>query len=106
MLVVRYAALAALVVWLGSLTTTELLGGVVPRRFQLVAYLCGATVFICLFVLKFVGPPPPGFVPRAGIVLLMVALQFYTDYLYAASGVPMTITMVLGFVLLFWYVQE
>ena len=107
MLAVRFAALAALVVWLGGMivlgllvapSTFGVLGAADPqggralagavfgetlRRFHLLAYGCGAVVFVSLFVLKFVGPPPQAFVARASIVAVMLALALY-------SGVPLT----------------
>ena len=108
MLAVRYAALAALVVWLGGMATIELLDSGIDsdvfRRFHMVAYTCGAVVFICLFILKFVGPPPHGFVPRAAIVVAMLGLQLYSDRMQVASTILLTLT--LGFGLLFWYVRE
>ncbi|MGE0705986.1 MAG: DUF4149 domain-containing protein, partial [Vicinamibacterales bacterium] len=101
MSVVRYVTLAALVVWLGGML---ILGGVVApaafdvlprvaldgraiagdvfgeilRRFHLVAYGCGAIIFVGLFVMKFVGPPPAAFVPRAAIVAAMLAVAAYS----------------------------
>src|SRR5687767_6718350 len=61
MLAIRYVTLAALVVWLGGMVTLALL--TVPsvedlRRFQWVGYACGAIIFVCLFIIKFIGPPP------------------------------------------------
>lgn len=110
MLAVRYVALAALVVWLGGMVTIELLDGGIDgdafRRFHAVAYACGAIVFVCLFVLKFVGPPPRAFVPRAAIVAVMIGLQLSPPWLHAASSLLPTASMMLGFGLLFWYVRE
>jgi hypothetical protein len=107
MLAVRFAALAALVVWLGGMIVLGLLVapsafgvlaaadpqggralagavfGETLRRFHLLAYGCGAVIFVSLFVLKFVGPPPQSFVARASIVAVMLALALY-------SGVPLT----------------
>jgi hypothetical protein len=107
MLAVRFAALAALVVWLGGMIVLGLLvapsifgvlGAADPsggralagavfgetlRRFHLLAYVCGTIVFVSLFVLKFVGPPPHAFVVRASIVAVMLALALY-------SGLPLT----------------
>ena len=104
---VRYLALVALVVWLGGMVvlgllvapstfgvlqaadpvTGRLLAGAVfgevLRRFHLVAYACGATLLVCLFAIKFIGPPPHSFLVRAGIVAVMLALALY-------SGVPVS----------------
>jgi len=109
MLAIRYVTLAALVVWLGGMVALGLL--TVPsaeelRRFQWVGYACGAIIFVCLFVIKFVGPPPHDFLRRAGLVALMLAVAIYAGLRPQASTVPMTIDIVLGFVLLFWYVRE
>ena len=110
MLAVRYAALAALVVWLGGMLTIEIVGGTLDGdtlgRFHLVAYACGAIVFICLFVMKFVGPPPRGFVPRVGIVTVMLGLELYSDRLQQPWAAFMPINVALGLALLFWYVPE
>jgi uncharacterized protein DUF4149 len=107
MLAIRYAALTALVVWLGGMVILGLLVapstfgvlqssdpangrmlagavfGTILRRFHIVAYACGAILFISLFVMKFVGPPPQAFVVRAAIVFLMLLLALY-------SGFPVT----------------
>jgi uncharacterized membrane protein len=107
MLMVRYVALTALVVWLGGMVILGLLVapstfgvlqtsdpangrmlagavfGAILRRFHLVAYVCGIIVFVSLFVMKFVGPPPQAFVLRAAIVFVMFLIALY-------SGVPVT----------------
>ena len=62
MLLVRYVALVALVVWIGAMAGV-LFAGVFARPLWL-ASGCGAVIIICLFVMKFVGPPPRAFVPR------------------------------------------
>ena len=103
MVVVRYAALAALVVWLAGMLTT-VFGDAIRHPF--VSIGCGAIVLLSLFVIKFVGPPPRAFVPRAAIVALMLAAAG----LAVAALVPATaaVAMNLAFaaVLLFWYVDE
>jgi hypothetical protein len=109
MLAVRYVTLAALVVWLGGLVTLALV--LAPsaenlERFRMVGYVCGGIVFVCLFVLKFVGPPPHDFFPRIGLVALMLAVAIYTNRWAQSPFVPMTIDIALGFVLLFWYARE
>jgi hypothetical protein len=107
MLAVRYLALTALVVWLGGMVILGLIVapstfgvlqaadpangrmmagavfGTILRRFHYVAYACGALLYISLFVMKFVGPPPQAFVLRAVIVFLMLGIAVY-------SGVPLT----------------
>ena len=111
MLAIRYVTLAALVVWLGGLVTLALL--IAPstedlRRFQLVGYACGAIIFVCLLVLKFVGPPPHDFFPRIGLVAAMLVVALYAGTCVRRSPLasPMSIDIALGFVLLFWYARE
>ena len=109
MLAVRYVTLAALVVWLGGMVTLTLLGTPSSedlRRFQSVGYACGAIIFVCLFVIKFVGPPPHDVFRRAGLVALMIAVALYAGMRPQASTMSMKIDIVLGFMLLFWYVRE
>ena len=102
MLAVRYVALTALVVWLGGMVVlgvlvapatfqvlqasdqangrwlAGLLFGDVLRRFHLLAYACGIVLFVCLFIMKFVGPPPSAFILRSAIVAAMLALALYS----------------------------
>jgi hypothetical protein len=102
---IRYLALAALVVWLGGMVVLGLivapttfrvlqeadpsggrviagaLFGDLLAQFHWLAYACGGVVLVALFVMKFVGPPPPAFVVRAAIVAAMLAIAVY-------SGVP------------------
>ena len=109
MLAIRYVTLAALVVWLGGMVTLWLLvapSSDVLQQFQLVGYSCGAIIFVCLFVLKFVGPPPHGFIPRVAVVALMLVVAVASGASPGVSRAAMTIDMALGFVLLFWYVRE
>jgi hypothetical protein len=101
MFVIRYVALAALVVWLGGMivlgmlvapstfrvlqaadpATGRVLAGAlfgdILRQFYLLAYACGAVILFCLFVMKFMGPPPRAFVLRGAIVAVMLALAVY-----------------------------
>jgi hypothetical protein len=51
--------------------------GDILRQFYLVAYGCGALILLCLFVMKFMGPPPHAFILRAAIVAVMLALAVY-----------------------------
>lgn len=109
MLVIRYLALTVLVIWLGGMIVLGLLVapstfavlqasaadpgsgrmlagavfGEILRRFHLLAYGCGAILLTCLFMMKFIGPPPQAFVTRAAIVAVMLALAAY-------SGVPVS----------------
>lgn len=100
---VRYLALVALTVWLGSMSVLSVLlvpaicgalqiadGRLLPgdllsevlRVFHLLAYVCGAVLLICLFVIKFVGPPPRAFKLRSALVACMLAIALY-------SGIPL-----------------
>jgi hypothetical protein len=99
MFVVRYVALLALVLWLGAL-----LNETAWIRGPLVGFACGGVLFASLVALKFLGPPPRSFVPRAAIVALMSCIAVYARY----NGQP-ALTMVnvlLGGVLLGWYARE
>ena len=106
MLVIRYLALTALVVWLGGMITLGLLVapttfgvlqssasdpatgrmlagavfGEILRRFHLLAYACGALLLVCLVAMKFLGPPPSSFVIRVAIVAAMLALALYSGF--------------------------
>ena len=72
MILVRYATLVALVIWLGAMMDERF--GELFRRAHLLTYACGAVTVVGLFVLKFLGPPPMAFVVRAGIAVLMLAI--------------------------------
>jgi hypothetical protein len=104
MVVVRYVALAALVVWLGGLVDV-LYGDLLPR-WRVVAFACGGLVLTSLLAMKFVGPPPRAFVARTAIVLLMLAIVGYAAAVGTPSPLALRIATALGFVLLFWYVRE
>jgi hypothetical protein len=104
MFAIRYAALLALVVWLGGMIMLGLLVapstfrvlqaadpaagrllagslfGEILRHFHLVAYVCGFIILVCLFALKFIGPPPRAFIPRAGIVIVMLLIAVYSGF--------------------------
>ena len=162
MIAIRYAALIALVVWLGGMVVLGLLVapstfrvlqghegaagrvlagalfGDILRQFYMLAYVCGGIILCSLIVLKLVGPPPHGFPARAAIVAVMLAIAVYAgvpvsreiasiqsevagpmnrlpdadprrvrfDRLHATSTTLMTVNMMLGLVLLYWYVRE
>ena len=109
MLAVRYVTLAALVIWLGGMVTLTFFSSPSAeelRRFQTVAYACGVVIFVCLFVIKFVGPPPHHAFHRAGVVAIMLAVALYGGIWPQAALMSMRIDIALGFVLLFWYVRE
>jgi hypothetical protein len=105
MIVVRYATLVALVIWLGAMVD-ERFGGLVPGA-HLIAYACGAAVVTGLFVLKFMGPPPMAFVLRAAIAVLMLAIAAAAAVVARdAAQLLRTVDIGLGFILLIWYVRE
>ncbi|HXI29669.1 MAG TPA: hypothetical protein VNG89_14620 [Vicinamibacterales bacterium] len=106
MIAVRFATLVALVFWLGAMTAARFSD--LFRRLDLVAYACGAVTIVGLFVMKFIGPPPHGFKPRAGVAILMVALAIGAAFTHAAetAAALLTLNIALGFVLLTWYVRE
>ena len=105
MILVRYATLVALVIWLGAMVDERF--GDLFRRAHLVAYGSGAATVVGLFVLKFMGPPPIAFVLRAGIAVLMLAIAAAAPFVARdASQLLMTVDIALGFVLLIWYVRE
>jgi hypothetical protein len=104
MAAVRYAALAALVVWLGGILA--ILFGDAMRRDQLITYGCGGVVFLSLLVMKLVGPPPRAFIPRAAIVAAMLAVALLATFRFLPATTSAALDLALGFVLLFWYVHE
>jgi hypothetical protein len=103
MLVLRYAALLALVVWIGGLLV---LGGIAApsifdvvaekqlangrmlsgalfgemlRRFTLVGYAAGGVLMLSLLARRILGPRPHRFAWRAGIVAVMLAANAYAS---------------------------
>jgi hypothetical protein len=105
MILVRYATLVALVLWLGVMVDDRF--GDLLRRAHQISYGCGAATLVGLFVLKFMGPPPAAFVPRAGIAILMLALTFAAALVARdLSNLLLTVNIGLGLVLLIWYVRE
>jgi hypothetical protein len=103
MVVVRYATLVALVVWLGVLGCSLLSDR--PDYANWVQFACGGLIIVGLFAMKFLGPPPHAFAPRVAIVFLMLCTAAF-DQLYGSSLVPMSINTALGFALLAWYARE
>jgi hypothetical protein len=106
MIAVRFATLVALVFWLSAMTAARF--GDLFRRLDLVAYACGAVTLVGLFMMKFIGPPPQGFVPRAAVALLMVALAAGAAFTHMAetAAALLMVNLALGLVLLTWYVRE
>lgn len=106
MIVVRYSTLVALVLWLGAMMGARF--GDFAGRSDLVGCLCGATIVIGLFVMKFIGPPPRAFSLRVAIVVLMLAIAVAST-LPVSRDVSMMLLAAnigLGLALLFWYVRE
>jgi hypothetical protein len=105
MILVRYATLVALVLWIGVMVDDRF--GDLLRQAHLISYGCGAATVVGLFVLKFMGPPPAAFVLRAGIAILMLALLFAAAFVARdVSNLLLIVDIGLGLVLLFWYVRE
>jgi hypothetical protein len=104
MLAVRYVVLVALVVWLGGMVTV--LFGDWLRPVLAVGFACGGVILIGLFVLKFVGPPPHGFIPRAALTAVMLLLVAAAAADRTVAIQLMAINLLLGLILLFWYVRE
>jgi hypothetical protein len=103
MLVVRYIVLAALVVWLGG--ALQAIGGDLDRHLHALAYACGGVMLVGLLVLKFVGPPPHGFLIR--IALILAVLGVTTVAVFRGQSRPTTVaSAALGGILLAWYARE
>jgi len=103
MVVVRYAALAGLVVWLAALQTAIVVNA--PSAAIWIQYACGAVIVVSLLAMKFVGPPPRGFIPRLALVVAMIGLAAY-DHRSGPAMPAAVAAMAIGFILLFWYVRE
>jgi hypothetical protein len=103
MVVVRYAALAALVVWLGGTATT--LVGDLFRQVPLAPVICAAVILVSMLILKFVGPPPRAFIARMAVAAAMLAVAIVAAR-RGATPITSTITLALGLVLLAWYAHE
>jgi hypothetical protein len=104
MFAIRSVALLALVIWLGGMimlglivapstfrvlqaadpaigrVLAGLVFGDILRHFHLVAYGCGLVILVSLFAIKFIGPPPRAFIPRAAIVVVMLLVAIYSGY--------------------------
>ena len=107
MLVLRFAAVLAIAVWIGGLVA---LGGIaapaifevvslrqvpearmlsgaifgeVLRRFDLVTYACGALILVTLAVRAVLGPRPRRFSTRVAITVLMLAASMYSGMVIA-----------------------
>ena len=103
MIVVRYAALAALVVWLSGMLAFEFGEAL---RTPSVSFGCGAVVFVSLVILKFVGPPPRAFFLRAAIVAAMLTVAGLAWLARVPAAIAVPVDLALSAILLFWYVHE
>jgi hypothetical protein len=110
MFALRYAALTALVLWVGG-TLLVLLAGTESLELRLlhrIAIGCGGVIFVALVAMKFIGPPPRAFTLRAAIVAVMLAIAVCAA-LPAARGLYTmltTVNVVAGLFLLSFYVRE
>jgi hypothetical protein len=105
MFVVRYVALGALVMLLSASVAASGLFGDWEHSYG-VASISAAVVLTALFVMKFVGPPPHGFVIRATIAFIVVAISLYAFQFARASPAAARVNLALGLVLLAWYARE
>jgi hypothetical protein len=103
MVLVRYATLLALVAWLGEMQCVLWAGR--PDYSDWLPFACGAVMMVGLFTMKFLGPPPHGFVPRIGLVFLMLCSAGF-DRLTGTSLMPIALNVALGLTLLGWYARE
>ena len=107
MFAVRFIALATLVVWLAAMLAVVL--GERLSALDHMPYVTGSVILTCLFIMKFVGPAPRGFIPRAAIVVAMLATTLapqLVDRLNMSSNELLATRMALGFALLAWYARE
>jgi hypothetical protein len=135
MLVLRYAYVLALVVWLGGMvvlgavvapTTFELLQGAAPgsggtlasqlfgatlARFHTVEYGCGAVLLLTLAAMAVLGPRPTGFAVRLALAAIMLAIAVYVghtriDSLHQLSTRLMMVNVAGALVLLYWEARD
>jgi uncharacterized membrane protein len=109
MLVLRYAYLLALVVWLGGMVilgaivaptvfqvlpirepdTGRLLAaavfGAALGRFHYVAYACGAILLITLVLMAVLGPRPAQFAVRTALAAIMLGIALYSGVVVLGS---------------------
>ncbi len=100
MIALRYVYVVALAIWVGGLLTigsvvapsafaalspseggdraAAAVVGEVLRRFHTIGYAAGATLLATLILMKLVGPRPPGFGLRLGLVSAMLAFGVTT----------------------------
>jgi len=104
MLAVRYVVLVALVVWLGGMVTA--LFDLSLRPSSLVPAACGGVILVGLLAMKFIGPPPRAFFARARLTAVMLLLTVAATVYRTAATEIVAANVVLGLVLLVWYVKE
>jgi hypothetical protein len=107
MFAIRYVVLATLVVWIAALLSV--VAGDFLAYVDTVTYTASTIILIGLLLMKFVGPPPHGFVPRVLIVAAMLALALFPaifEQLRLPPAMHLSVDVTLGFVLLAWYVRE
>lgn len=103
MIVVRYVALIAVIVWVAAMMSPVLAAAPSVRM----AYASAATLFVSLVALKLVGPPPPAFIPRAVMAVAMGAITAFSHFVGGPTSLTaLALTIGLGLILLFWYVRE
>jgi hypothetical protein len=109
MLVLRYAHLLALVVWLGGMVILgaivaptvfqvlpmrepeagRLLAGAVfgaaLGRFHYVAYACGAVLLVTLILMAVLGPRPAQFAVRSALAAIMLGIAVYSGVVVLGS---------------------
>jgi hypothetical protein len=116
--VVRFAALASVVIVVGgsSLALASLIRADAVQLLEWIVAAAGLLVIVSLFVMKFVGPPPQSFVPRAALAFALTAAGTLTTVLpfilpTAQAYVPSMASLLwaelaLGIALLTWYARE
>lgn len=109
MLVLRYAYVLALVVWLGGMVVLgavvaptvfqvlpardpevgRMLAGAVfgaaLGRFHYVAYACGAVILVSLVVMALLGPRPASFALRTTLAAIMLGVALYSGVVVLGS---------------------
>jgi uncharacterized membrane protein len=130
MLALRYVYVLALVVWLGGMvviaalvapTTVQVLQAAAPAtghaladellgavlaRFHYLAYAAGAVLFLSLAIMAILGPRPPAFAVRMGIITLMLAVSVYAGIKAVSSTHLLMVNIAAALVLLAWEARE
>jgi hypothetical protein len=116
--VVRLAALAAVVVSAGgtALSLAHIVRADAEPLLQWIVTACGALVVVSLFVMKFVGPPPRSFVPRAALAFALTVVSATAavlprfvpavDTYMPGITTLLWVELALGLALLTWYARE